>query len=85
MTTNRLAQSNGAASDKCPPDMPRGDSAADKAARQRFWIERGNQKLAEAGLSHLHWQCVNGNYFIEERVEAQRRAILANPNYARAA
>lgn len=64
---------------------PQGDSPEAKAERQRFWIERGNLKLAEAGMGHLHWQCVHGNYFIEERAEASRRAMLANPNYARAA
>jgi hypothetical protein len=70
---------------ECPLDMPRGDSPEAKAERQRFWIERGNLKLHEAGMGHLHWQCVAGHYFIEERMEASRRAMLANPNYARAA
>jgi hypothetical protein len=64
---------------------PAGDSPEEKAERQRFWLERGNLKLAEAGMGHLHWQCLNGHYFIEERMEASRRAMLANPNFARAA
>jgi hypothetical protein len=88
MTTNRLAVSTGTGGkqkNECPFDMPRGDSKEQKAERERFWIDRGNQKLAEAGMGHLHWQCINGNYFIEERMEASRRAMLANPNYARAA
>jgi hypothetical protein len=83
MTTNRLSQSNGSA-DGCPPDMPRGDGPEVKAARQKFWIDRGNAKLIEAGMTHLHWQCANGNYFIEERAEAMRRAMMANPQYGRA-
>jgi len=64
---------------------PQGDSPEQKAERQRFWIDRGNQKLVEAGMTHLHWVCVAGNYFIEERAESHRRAMLANPNYARVA
>ena len=64
---------------------PQGDSPAQKELRQRFWIDRGNQKLVEAGMTHLHWVCVAGNYFIEERAESHRRAMLANPNYARVA
>jgi hypothetical protein len=70
---------------ECPFDMPRGDSPETKAERQRFWIERGNLKLAEAGMGHLHWQCIAGNYFIEERMEASRRAMLSNPSRAIAA
>lgn len=58
---------------QCPPDMPRGDSEADKAARQRYWIDRGNQKLAEMGKSHLHWCAKDGHYWIEERDETSRR------------
>ena len=64
---------------------PPGDSPEAKAERQRFWIERGNLQLAEAGMGHLHWQCHNGNYFIEERMEASRRAMLSNPSRAMAA
>lgn len=67
MTTNRLAKSTGEKADKCPPDMPRGDSEADKAARQRYWIERGNRKLDEAGQHHLEWKAKNGHYWLEER------------------
>lgn len=68
MTTNRLAQSDGTHTAKqCPPDMPRGDSEADKAARQRYWIEVGNQKLDEAGKRHLQWCAKDGHYWIEER------------------
>lgn len=74
MTTNRLAQSDGLhIADKCPPDMPRGDSEADKAARQRYWIDRGNQKLIEMGKSHLHWCAKDGHYWIEEKDETSRR------------
>lgn len=64
---------------------PKGDSEEARAERQRFWIERGNLKLFEAGMGHLHWQCLNGHYFIEERMEASRRAMLANSQYARPA
>jgi hypothetical protein len=64
---------------------PKGDSPEQKAERQRFWIDHGNAKLVEAGLTHLHWVCIHGNYFIEERAEAHRRAMVANPNFARAA
>jgi hypothetical protein len=67
MTTNRLASSGGSAVNMCPPDMPRGDSDADKAARRRFWVERGNERLAEAGIYHLHWVCIGGFYSIEPR------------------
>lgn len=56
---------------------PQGDSPEQKAERQRFWIERGNAALMEAGQHHLHWVCVNGNYFIEERTETMRRAMMA--------
>lgn len=52
---------------ECPPDMPRGDSDADKAARERYWIERGNRKLDEAGKHHLQWCVKNGHYWIEPR------------------
>lgn len=68
MTSNPLKGAfDGAAHDKCPPDMPRGDSAADKAARQRFWIERGNRLLDEAGKHHLQWAGKDGHYWIEAR------------------
>lgn len=70
MTTNRLAAPTGSA-DKCPPDMPRGDSPEDKAARVRFWIERGNARLIELGKGHLHWRHSNGNYWIEDRRYSQ--------------
>lgn len=76
MTTNRLAKST---SDKalkvCPPDMPRGDSPDDKAARERYWIERGNRLLAEARKYDLHWVCINGIYWIEDGPPP--RALLA--------
>lgn len=52
---------------ECPPDMPRGDSEADKAARQRFWLERSNAKLWEAGKHHLEWKAKDGHYWIEDR------------------
>jgi hypothetical protein len=66
MTTNRLATSNGAA-DKCPHDMPRGDSAADKAARERYWLDRGNAKLWEAGKHDLEWRAKDGHYWLAGR------------------
>lgn len=47
------------------PIPPQGDSEADKAARVRFWLERGNEKLAQAGKHHLHWRHLNGHYWIE--------------------
>lgn len=64
---NRLAQSDGKTTKQCPPDMPRGDSEADKAARARFWVDRGNAQLAANGKGHLQWKHANGNYWIEER------------------
>lgn len=72
MTTNRLARSEGGNAqgkqkNQCPPDMPRGDTEDDKAARVRFWIERGNAHLAANGKGHLHWKHANGNYWIEPR------------------
>lgn len=68
MTTNRLAKSEGGkVPNQCPPDMPRGDSDADKAARQRFWIERGNRELDAAGKGHLQWAAKDGHYWIEPR------------------
>lgn len=53
--------------DKCPLDMPRGDSEADKAVRTRFWIERGNRELDLAGKHHLQWAGKDGHYWIEDR------------------
>jgi len=47
--------------------MPKGDSEADKAARQRYWIERGNANLAASGMHHLQWVCLGGYYTIEDR------------------
>lgn len=58
---------------ECPPDMPRGDSDADKAARQRYWIDVGNEKLWAAGKHHLHWRAKDGHYWIEERDETARQ------------
>lgn len=52
---------------QCPPDMPRGDSEADKRARECYWVERGNQNLREAGKHHLIWKAKDGYYWIEER------------------
>lgn len=51
----------------CPPDMPRGDSDEDKVARQAYWIRVGNEKLWEAGKTHLEWKASNGHYWIAER------------------
>lgn len=53
--------------DKCPLDMPRGDSEADRSARMRFWIERGNRELDLAGKNHLQWSAKDGHYWIEDR------------------
>jgi hypothetical protein len=83
MTANPLKGRFNDQSDRVFP--PQGDSPEQKAERQRFWIDHGNGKLAESGMSNLHWQCVAGYYFIEERSEALRRSMIANPNYARAA
>jgi hypothetical protein len=47
--------------------MPRGDSAEQEAARQRYWIERGNRRLAQAGKHHLQWCGKDGHHWIEER------------------
>lgn len=63
----RPAGSQGKRKNECPPDMPRGDSDADKAARQRFWVERGNRELDKAGKSHLQWCAKDGHYWIEAR------------------
>jgi hypothetical protein len=52
---------------ECPADMPRGDSEAERAARQKFWIERGNAQLAEAGKGYLEWKAKDGHYWIEPR------------------
>lgn len=67
MTNPLKGFGEGEAKRGCPPDMPRGDSDEDKAARQRFWIERGNAELAKAGKSHLQWKAKDGHYWIEER------------------
>jgi hypothetical protein len=67
MTTNRLAKPEGSTPKQCPPDMPRGDSEAERAARQKFWIERGNAQLAEAGKGYLEWKAKDGHYWIEPR------------------
>lgn len=57
MTTNRLAKS----------ESPAIIAPKDETARQRFWIERGNELLRQEGKDHLHWACINGHYFIEPR------------------
>lgn len=67
MTTNRLAKSDTAAPNQCPPDMPRGKTAEDKAARQRYWIDRGNARLAEDGRHDLQWAGKDGFYWLEPR------------------
>lgn len=58
---------------QCPPDMPRGDTEEDKAARQRYWLERGNAHLAATGKGHLHWCAKGGAYWIDEKAETSRR------------
>jgi hypothetical protein len=50
---------------QCPPDMPRGDSNADKADRVKFWLERGNASLRAAGKFGVEWRHSNGHYWIE--------------------
>lgn len=52
---------------QCPPDMPRGGTDADKAARVRFWLDLGDAHLAAEGKGHLCWKHANGNYWIEPR------------------
>jgi hypothetical protein len=52
---------------QCPPDMPRGDSDEDKAARQLYWIRRGNALLAASGRYNLEWKAKDGHYWIEDR------------------
>lgn len=63
----RPAGSQGNKKNECPPDMPRGDSEADKAARQRYWIERGNRNLDEKGRHDLQWAGKDGFYWLEPR------------------
>ncbi len=63
----RPAGSSAGRKNECPPDMPKGDSPEAKAARQRFWIDRGNAHLAATGKAHLQWCANDGNYWIEER------------------
>jgi hypothetical protein len=63
----RPAGSSAGRKNECPPDMPRGDSEADKLARRRYWITRGNAYLEEIGKGHLHWVCNDGYYTIEDR------------------
>ena len=46
-------------------------------AKRRFWIDHGNECLIKHGKPHLHWQCVDGHYFIEERAETFRRIEMA--------
>ena len=74
MTINRLARPSDGAERVTPPS---GDSEDQKAERVRFWIERGNQKLAEMDKGHLHWVHANGHYWIEERAETYRQTMLA--------
>lgn len=57
----------------------------DKEERIRFWIDHGNSLLVQHGKPHLHWVHFDGHYYIEERAESHRRAMQANPNYARVA
>jgi hypothetical protein len=61
---------------QCPPDMPRGSSDADKAARVRYWLDRGNAALAADGRTDLTWAHSNGHYFI-----TSREAYLAERRY----
>ena len=58
---------------------------SDPEEKVRFWIDHGNMLLVQHGKPHLHWVHFDGHYYIEERVESHRRAMMANPNYARAA
>ena len=68
MPTNRLAKSEGGKTpNQCPPDMPKGKGKEQQAARMKFWIERGNRELDEAGQHRLQWCAKDGNYWIEER------------------
>jgi hypothetical protein len=62
--SNRLAQSDAQLERVIPPQ---GKSPEQKAARQQFWIDRGNAHLAEMGMRQLHWVCRNDFYVIEER------------------
>jgi hypothetical protein len=50
---------------KCPPDMPRGDSPADKVARMRFWVEYGNRDLALKCRNDCLWVIRNGELRLE--------------------
>ena len=77
------------------PATDRVIAPSDPDEKRRFWIDRGNrilwgQEPTSKGdylepKTHLHWVCIDGNYFIEERAETHRKAMMANPNYARAA
>lgn len=58
MTTNRLARSENAERITAPTDP---------AERIRFWIERGNAKLAEIGRFDVQWAWNNGSYYLEPR------------------
>lgn len=67
LTDWKLDGSSGKKKNECPPDMPSGDSDAAKAARQKYWIERGNRLLDETGKHHLEWCAKDGHYWIQER------------------
>jgi hypothetical protein len=64
MTTNRLARSETSPDRPIPPQ---GNSPEQKAARERFWIEHGNQSLIASGRSHLEWRVHEGSYWIQPR------------------
>lgn len=69
MTTNRLATSDNRDDErkyaKCPPDMPRGDSPDDVAARRLYWLRRGNAHLDEMGRRDCRWFIRNGELRLE--------------------
>jgi hypothetical protein len=68
MTANPLKARFDGHSDR--PIAPKGDSEADKAARIRFWIDRGNALLWEAARHDVEWVWRNGSYSIEPRQAA---------------
>ncbi len=65
------------------PIPPSGNSDEDKAARVRFWIERGNAQLAADGRYDLTWRHKDGQYWISPIEEAERDKLFAPAKPAR--
>lgn len=65
---------------KMPEGKERIVPPSDPAERIKFWIERGNRLLTEAGRTDLEWVWRNGSYSIEEKVHVRRQIAWEGSN-----